>query len=539
MSVKAGKVITLGNGFLVERAQSVGAPNLNIPLEKIKETGNELNVSTERDIPDLTFDIESLDATIDTEAMLCNIDPLTLSNGDVLTLAQAMPLDVVSPYKAAGTSKTSNGGVVWSYLTLMSATWRFGVGTQGATQTFSLMGDNQYQGNKTPYREVFIGPRAVTDGATTNTDATVTSATAAFTAADVGRGITGAGVPAATTILSVTNATTIEMSANATATATGVTLTIVPDGTFAFAETAVKTVEEGDDLYALSACLYHADGTYTRLFNLTDYTSTATEIALVDPTALLNGDTLAVTYFSATTADFEQVIHSTPSVKPGKIKGKNINLYVAVAPHRSFNAGTTNADATLTAAGGAFTSADVGAKVMGTGIPAGATIASVTSSTEVELSATATATAASVVVELSPPLIRWGNVQSVDLNWRVQLEKDEELGNAHVLSQDYDTPDVSGSITLRPGTNANLFDKIAQVTGADPDEISNVLAQNVLEMQIRLENPRTGDTLKTFKVDDAQILPPGAQARAGQKLENQFQWTSDSGELEIIKGDPV
>lgn len=68
--------------------------------------------------------------------------------------------------------------------------------------------------------------QVLTDAATTNADATLTSATAAFTSDDVGKGITGAGIPVATTILSVTNATTIEMSASATATASGVSVTI-------------------------------------------------------------------------------------------------------------------------------------------------------------------------------------------------------------------------------------------------------------------------------------------------------------------------
>lgn len=68
--------------------------------------------------------------------------------------------------------------------------------------------------------------RTVTDGATTNTDATLTSATASFTAADVGALVEGTGIPAGTRILSYTNSTTVEMTANATATASGVTVVI-------------------------------------------------------------------------------------------------------------------------------------------------------------------------------------------------------------------------------------------------------------------------------------------------------------------------
>lgn len=71
-----------------------------------------------------------------------------------------------------------------------------------------------------------VAGRSVADGATTNTDQTVSSATAAFTTRDIGASIAGAGIPAGAFIVSVTNATTVEISAPATATAAGVTLTI-------------------------------------------------------------------------------------------------------------------------------------------------------------------------------------------------------------------------------------------------------------------------------------------------------------------------
>lgn len=71
-----------------------------------------------------------------------------------------------------------------------------------------------------------IGHRTVTDGVTTNSDATVTSATAVFDESDVGKPISGTNIPAATTIASVTSATSAELSANATGSGTGVTFTI-------------------------------------------------------------------------------------------------------------------------------------------------------------------------------------------------------------------------------------------------------------------------------------------------------------------------
>jgi hypothetical protein len=66
--------------------------------------------------------------------------------------------------------------------------------------------------------------RSVTD-AVLNSTTTVTSATASFVASDAGRPVTGTGIPAGATIASVTNGTTIVLSAAATATATAVALT--------------------------------------------------------------------------------------------------------------------------------------------------------------------------------------------------------------------------------------------------------------------------------------------------------------------------
>lgn len=68
--------------------------------------------------------------------------------------------------------------------------------------------------------------RTVTDGVTTNGDATITSSTAAFSVNDIGKPISGTGIPAGATIASINSATSAELSANATADGTGVTFTI-------------------------------------------------------------------------------------------------------------------------------------------------------------------------------------------------------------------------------------------------------------------------------------------------------------------------
>jgi hypothetical protein len=64
------------------------------------------------------------------------------------------------------------------------------------------------------------------DGVSTSGSATYTSATAAFSGADVGRPVTGINIPAGTTIVAVASPTSITLSANATATGTGLAFTV-------------------------------------------------------------------------------------------------------------------------------------------------------------------------------------------------------------------------------------------------------------------------------------------------------------------------
>jgi len=99
--------------------------------------------------------------------------------------------------------------------------------------------------------------RRVEDAVTTSSGTTVTSATAAFTAADVGKtvwAISAGGILrlARTTIASVTNSTTVVVSSAAAGSATGVTLILGTDDTAALqaATAAAKAVSARGTIYA-------------------------------------------------------------------------------------------------------------------------------------------------------------------------------------------------------------------------------------------------------------------------------------------------
>lgn len=108
------------------------------------------------------------------------------------------------------------------------------------------------------------GSRTVADGATTASSTTVTSATAGFTSDDVGAAISGGSIPAGATIASVTDASTVVISAAATATATGVTVTI--DDTVSLSSLTVDwsyAQAEGSPQSQWRVVLFDSTGTVT------------------------------------------------------------------------------------------------------------------------------------------------------------------------------------------------------------------------------------------------------------------------------------
>jgi len=142
MAVKAGQIIHVGNGtVLIDRIQTGGPGQLNIPTEKIYELGNYKSVATVRDVPDLQFQLNSLDVSTEIEMLMCgvtSIDPV-----DGLDLATCVPIDIASQFKA-GLGATAPFAVTDSvavpYLYMESVSYRFGL-RDNASQQISLRGD--------------------------------------------------------------------------------------------------------------------------------------------------------------------------------------------------------------------------------------------------------------------------------------------------------------------------------------------------------------------------------------------------------------
>lgn len=397
MAIKAGQILHDANGFVVDRIQTGGVTNLNQNEEKIYELGNFQTVGTIRDIPDLSFELESLDVSTEIEALVTRVDPTTTVAGQEFDLDDAKPIDIISPFKTGQDLYTIVRGIAIPYLTLESTTYRFGT-RANAAETFTLRGDSVFYIPGSPYTQTFAE----------------------------------AGV-----------------------------------GPYTLTNTALVHTSEGTSTYLLSLCYIRTDGTYRRLFRDDDYTETATTFTLTEaPPA---GATIHAVYGSATQATYPQSVHQGSGVKPAAVRGKDIDVYV----------GTTAA---------------------------------------------------------TPVLSRFTGVQSFEVTRRVNLENDEEFGNAHYVAQDYDTAEVSGSVTIRPRDPADLWDKIYQVTGVTSTEIIGPLVTDTVPVELRIHHPDTGARLKTIYIPDARFSVPSVQGRVQQKLEVTFNFSGESGDFLVYQG---
>lgn len=432
MSIKAGSVLHNMNGFVIDRIQSAGPGNLNIPEEKIYELGNWQTVATVRDIPDLSFDLESYDTSAEIECILTGKDPESFTstatnNANRIDFQDHIPIDVISPFKSRRNAYDIVKGLAVPYLTLERATYRFGL-RQNATQQFTLRGDSIFYTPGQPYYEEFV--YNTSNSGVNNYDFT--------------------------------------------------------NGP------AIVYAEGSNDLYALCIVAVSDNGSYRRLFAPEDYTErdttaedgfkiTATGASRIE--ALGGTVTLRVIYASDETfVDYNPEedntglspngtqVHQNVSVKPAAVRPKDIDVYI----------GSTDA---------------------------------------------------------TPFYTRLNSVQSVEATWSVTLENDEEFGNKHYVAQDYDTPDVTGTIGVKPFDPADLWGKLSQITGVPETEVIGPELAVPVPLAIQIRHPDTGSTMKTLVVPDARFQIPGLQGRVQTKLETQFSFTSDAGLLYVHNGD--
>jgi hypothetical protein len=255
--------------------------------------------------------------------------------------------------------------------------------TTGASSQF-------YNTEDFPQAVWHVGAGRIVTGSTTSGSKTITLSAGAFTAADINHGISGysastpldltlagSDLPAGTFIVSVASATSATLNAAATATGSAKKWTIensdsraVADGHVTSASTTVTSATAHFCKTGLAGC-GAANNDVGRTITGTDIPH-GTKIS-----AVTNTTTITISHAASSTSTTE-----------GLTIGPAANQTTARFVH---DAHTTSASTTVTSASASFQSWDVNLPVVGTDIPAGAHIVSVTSATTIVISAAATA----------------------------------------------------------------------------------------------------------------------------------------------------
>lgn len=484
--VRAGQLIHTADLVLLQRLQTAGPNSINLNPTTIEELGNYLSVATTRDTPDLSFPLESFDCTEALEALLLGADPD--GTDDPLLIENYKTLDIASQIKA-GRTATDPFAVVASVgvptLYLESLSYKFGV-TDNASQTASFRGDQIYYSKGSTYVEVTagLGPLGVGAGKSATTDSIADVATARVN----GDKIVFSDVGASTTltvgkVYYVVNKTTDAFKVSATAGGAAIT---IGTATVSYALTQdVNTAHvalpyNGDTSTGLRYGLAVAvDG--QRLLFGKDYIETVTgggqakalTISLL--TAPATTSEIRVMYQSTVVAEYLQSVHDTTAVRPAAIKGKDIKIYITPL------------------SGGDVADIDIANLISG--------------------------------------------VQSVSIDWKVTLEKDQEFGNAQLVGQDFGTPTVTCSIDFKPVDADDIYEHIRKVQQTTEGEVVGATKVVVQSLDVVLHHPDTGDALKTLHIPDVTFDVPTYNAQVGQKLTLTMAGQSDTGALRVYHGE--
>jgi hypothetical protein len=279
MSVHAGTILHVGGSNVIDRIQSAGLGDVNVPIETIREVGNRLVVDKVPGEADFTFSMESLDMGTDLMAFLTGkVGALAAASapgaGDADGTAYRWEdvgfVNITSPWKDPESGAAGDivaGHLVPGYLPTR-LTYRFGA-TDNATMSVDLAGGEFYYGGFAPVEEYGTG----VDGTKT-----------AFVTADP-------------------------------------TIKYRIGGAVGTSFRNVFGVIVGQ----------------TRMIEGVDYTVTGgdgTPATITFAVAPATGKLVRYAYFTDTAKAYPQTVHADTLIKPGAVRGRNIKVYLGAGGAR-------------------------------------------------------------------------------------------------------------------------------------------------------------------------------------------------------------
>jgi hypothetical protein len=168
MAIKAGSIVTVAGRTVIQRLQSAGLTNVTIPIDTVREIGNDNVVDQVPMEPDFTWSMEALAVDCELEAIFHG----EVSTGALPTQAAGyadapgteypfgtcQSMNVLSPWKDP--QSYSSGNVIAGYIIPgyfpSKLSYKFGV-TENASVMAELRGGSYYAGAFAPTEDVFAG----------------------------------------------------------------------------------------------------------------------------------------------------------------------------------------------------------------------------------------------------------------------------------------------------------------------------------------------------------------------------------------------
>lgn len=256
-----------------------------------------------------------------------------------------------------------------------------------------------------------------------------------------------------------------------------------------YVQTAVASGSSGQTVATTHEAYQVADGDVRRVLSVTmgttrltfgvDYTETYGSVtsghatATVHITAAWPASTpIRIIYSSNTALSFAQNVHPVAANKPAAVRGRDVDVYV-----------------------GGYDPTDIPGSAVN----------------------------------------RIVSVQSINADWKVTLDRDQELGNAFVVNQDFEVPDVSGTMQIKPRNPAELAALIRKVQGvSDATKILSAQTAIPLALDIVVRIPGTETVVKRIHVPDARFSLPGYSGRVQTKTTWDMPFSSDAGTLVVF-----
>lgn len=519
MSIRAGSIVTVAGRNVVDRLQSAGLGDARIPIETIREIGNDLVVDKVPGDADFTFAMESWDVTTDLMAFL---------HGKIGNQAVNQPpgyddpagteyrwedcefVNLTSPWKSnvgtAGGNIAAGLLVPGYYPTRLR--YRFGV-TDNSVQEVELAGGSYYYALTAPVEEIAEG-----DGSE-DTFATSESARALRL-----------GGPSGTTFQRIFG--------------------VLVDGVL-----QVRGVDYEETTAAVGAA------------------SGVASVVFADPPA--NDAQIRFTYFTETAKAYPQAVNADATVKPGAVRGRNIVVLVGDRGSNevqsltidatggdytaSFGGDTTTAIAENATAGAVQAALEAlpsigSGNVVVTGSAGGpysiTFVGTLGGANQAQITTNATGltggASTAVVATVTPGgvggnQVRLPGIQTFELEATVEGEVERELGNAEITGRSINGTDVTGTLGIRPKDISAFFRMLSIITGRDEDEVFDYFNQESVPVEVQIQNPKNpGQILKTIYMEDGQFQPPGTPARVNAPTDFSVTYNSVNGTFSEFKG---